>query len=96
MRYRGKLYNPDWIDYNYWKFTKFMMRGMNSKASFDLQSATLYSHAFADDNDDVILITDTETSANIIKKEKETVLSFLKETDDIDRKDVEVLVANDL
>ena len=96
MAYRGIAYDEEWIDYDYWEFTKFMMRGVNSKVSMDLQSATLYTHAFSDDDDDVIIITDTEAAANIIRAEKDTVLSFLKETDDIDRDDVEVLVVDDL
>lgn len=96
MAYRGSLYNEDWIDYGYWEFTKFMMRGVNSRASMNLQSATLYTHAFSDDNDDVIIVTDTQAAAKAIKKEKNVVLSYLKETDDIERTDVEVLVANDL
>jgi hypothetical protein len=62
MSYRGALYNEDWIDYDYWEFTKFMMRGVNSRASMNLQSATLYTHAFSNDNDDVIIVTDTQAA----------------------------------
>lgn len=96
MSYRGALYNEDWIDYDYWEFTKFMMRGDNSRASMNLQSATLYTHAFSDDNDDVIIVTDTQAAARAISQEKGVVLSYLKATDDIERTDVEVLVADDL
>ena len=46
--------------------------------SKDLHSAIIYSHAFADDNDDVYIATDTAMAAEIIKSEKETVMSFLQ------------------
>lgn len=46
--------------------------------SKDLHSAIIYSHAFADDNDDVYIATDTAMAAEIIKSEKETVMSFLE------------------
>ena len=62
----------------------------------NLQSAILYSHAFADDNDDVYIVTDTAMAAKVIKSEQETVLSYLRKTDDIERSRLEVLVANDL
>jgi hypothetical protein len=70
--------------------------GTNSGVSMDLQSAILYSHAFADDNDDVYIVTDTAMAAEVMKTEKETILSYLKETDDIERSRLVVLVANDL
>ena len=62
----------------------------------ELQSAILYSHAFADDNDDVYIVTDTEAAAEVMKTERETILSYLKQTDDIERSRLEVLVAHDL
>lgn len=96
ITYRGLIYDEDWVDYDYWEFTKFMMRGVRSTVSKDLHSAILYTHAFTDDNDDVYIVTDTAMAAEIIKSEQETVLSFLKETDDIERSRLEVLVANDL
>ncbi len=96
ITYQGPLYNNDWVDYDYWEFTKYMMRGVNSGVSMNLQSAILYSHAFADDNDDVYIVTDTAMAAKVIKSEQETVLSYLRKTDDIERSRLEVLVANDL
>lgn len=96
ITYRGLIYDEDWVDYDYWEFTKFMMRSVRSTVSKDLHSAILYTHAFTDDNDDVYIVTDTAMAAEIIKSEQETVLSFLKETDDIERSRLEVLVANDL
>ena len=96
VTYRGLLCNADWVDYDYWEFTKFMMRAGNSGVSMDLQSAILYSYAFADDNDDVFIVTDTVMAANVMRIEKETILSYLKQTDDIERSRLEVLVANDL
>lgn len=96
VTYRGLLFDEEWVDYDYWEFTKFMMRGVRSTVSMDLHSAILYSHAFLDDNDDVHIITDTAKAAEILKSEKETILSYLKETDDIERSWLEVLVANDL
>ena len=73
-----------------------MMRGVRSGVSMDLHSAILYSHAFSDGNDDVHIVTDTAMAADVIKSESKTVLSYLKETDDIERSRLEVLVANDL
>ena len=96
INYRGKYYKDDWVDYDYWEFTKYMMRGVRSKVSMDLHSALLYSHAFVDDNDEVFIITDTTLASKIIKSEIDTVLLYLRETDDINRNRVEVLVAHDL
>lgn len=96
IAYNGLLCGEDWVTYDYWEFTKFMMRGMQSDVSMDLQSAILYTQAFSDDNDDVYIVTDTAMAAEVIKSEKETVLSYLKKTDDIERRQLEVLVANDL
>lgn len=96
ITYRGTLYNSDWCDYDYWEFAKYMMYGKKSSVSMDLQSAILYSHAFADDNDDVYILTDTALAANVINSEQKTVLSYLKKTDNIERSRLEVLVAHDL
>ena len=96
IAYTGLLRDEDWIDYDFWVFTKFMMRGVHSGVSMELQSAILYSHAFADDNDDVYIVTDTEAAAEVMKTERETILSYLKQTDDIERSRLEVLVAHDL
>ena len=96
IAYTGLLRDEDWIDYDCWEFTKFMMRGVHSGVSMELQSAILYSHAFADDNDDVYIVTDTEAAAEVMKTERETILSYLKQTDDIERSRLEVLVAHDL
>lgn len=73
-----------------------MIRGVRSGVSMDLHSAILYSHTFADDNDDVYIVTDTAMAAEVIKSEKETILSYLKKTDDIERWRLEVLVVDDL
>ena len=96
IAYTGLLRDEDWIDYDFWEFTKFMIRGVHSGVSMELQSAILYSHAFADDNDDVYIVTDTEAAAEVMKTERETILSYLKQTDDIERSRLEVLVAHDL
>ena len=96
IAYTGLLRDEDWIDYDFWEFTKFMMRGVHSGVSMELQSAILYSHAFADDNDDVYIVTDTEAAAEVMKTERETILSYLKQTDVIERSRLEVLVAHDL
>ena len=96
IAYRGMLCDEDWVDYEYWEFTKFMMRGTRSGVSMDLHSAVLYSQAFVDDNDNIHIITDTSVAAETIRSEKETILSYLKETDDIERDQLEVLVADDL
>lgn len=96
IAYRGLLCDEDWADYDYWEFTKFMMRGVRSDVSMDLHSAILYTHAFVDDNDDIYIVTDTAVAAEMIDTEKETILSYLKETDGIKRDRLEVLVPNDL
>jgi Zn-dependent peptidase ImmA (M78 family) len=96
IAYTGLLRDDDWVDYDYWEFTKFMMRSVRSGVSMELQSALLYSHAFADDNDDVYIVTDTVVAAKVMKTEMETILSYLKQTDDIERRCLEVLVAHDL
>ena len=93
---RGLFCEEDWVDYDYWEFTKFMMRGVRSGVSMDLQSAILYSHAFSDDNDDIYIVTDTAAAAEVIKAESEIILSYLKETDDIERSRLEVILADDL
>jgi Zn-dependent peptidase ImmA (M78 family) len=96
ITYRGLLFNDEWVDYSYWEFAKYLMRSANTGVSMNLKSALLYSHAYADDNDNVYIVTDTVMAAEILKAEKETVLTYLRETDDIERSQLEVLVANDL
>jgi Zn-dependent peptidase ImmA (M78 family) len=96
IAYTGSLRDEEWVDYDYWEFTKFMMRGVRSGVSMDLQSALLYSHAFVDDNDDVYIVTDTAAAAKVMRAEMGTILSYLKQTDDIERSRLEVLVAYDL
>ena len=94
--YHGVLIQEDWAEYTYWEFTKWMIRGDHTKTTMDLQSALLYTAAFMDDNDDVHIVTDTAMAAKAIKAEEDAVLYFLKETDDIEREEIEVLVAHDL
>lgn len=96
MSYRGNLMSEDWVEYPYWEFTKWMIRGNHTGASMDLQSALLYTVAFMDDNDDIHIVTDTSAARDAMKKEQGILLSYLKRTDDIERKEVEVLVAHDL
>lgn len=96
VTYRGLFYDKNWVDYDYWEYTKLMIRDAKSKVSMDLLSAILYSHAFVDDNDDVYIVTDTAMAAGVLKSEQETLLSYLKKTDDIERTRLEVLVVNDL
>ena len=96
VSYRGRLFDDDWADYEYWEFTKLLMRDTRAKVSMELRSAILYSHAFVDDNDNIFIVTDTMAAAEVMRFESETILAYLKETDDIERSRLEVLVANDL
>lgn len=96
MEYDGVLLQEDWVEYPYWEFTKWMVRGNHTEASLDLQSAILYSAAFMDDNDDIHIVTDTKMAEKVIQNEQEVLLSYLVRTDDIKREKVEVLVIDDL
>lgn len=96
MEYDGVLLQEDWVEYPYWEFTKWMVRGNHTETSLDLQSAILYSAAFMDDNDDIHIVTDTKMAEKVIQNEQEVLLSYLVRTDDIKREKVEVLVIDDL
>ena len=94
MSYNGKLRGEDWVDYRYWEYTRWAV--ITTHASMDLKTALLYSHAFSDDNDDIHIVTDTEMAAEIMRKEKNSILLYLARTDGIERNQLDVLVPNDL
>ncbi len=96
MSYRGALLCDDWVEYPYWEFTKWMLRESYEETSMDLQAGLLYSTAFMDDEDNIHIVTDTVMARDAIQKEQEILLSYLKRTDDIERREVEVLAAHDL
>lgn len=96
LNYKGKLLKSDWVEYSYWEFTKWTMRGKNSGVSMDLQSALLYTNAFIDDNDDIHIVTDTEQACKIINENQNELIRYLLSTDNIDRERIEALVAYDL
>ena len=62
----------------------------------ELKAAALYSSAFVDDDDNLIVIADTSVSAMIINSNKELILKLINETDEIEYKGLEACTPDDL
>ncbi len=62
----------------------------------DLPPALLYTKAFITDDEELIVIADTDYAAAVIHKHKDTILEYAKRYDGIDYPYLEVYVVNDL
>ena len=67
-----------------------------SNATDSLRSALIYSNAYIDDNDKVIVYTDTVVAAVSVKNEIDTILQTMSQYDDVKYDSAEVFVTNDL
>lgn len=92
----SKTYSDEWMQYLYWGFVKMKLFSERSKATDSLRSALLYSNAYIDDNDNVIIYTDTAAAVVCIEEEIDMVLRTMSRYDDVEYNSAEVLVADDL
>ena len=91
-----KTYSEEWMQYPYWGFIKMKLYSERSKATDSLRSALIYSNAYIDDNDNVIIYTDTAAAAVCINNEIDTVLQTMSRYDEVEHNSAEVFVADDL
>ncbi len=89
-------YSPDWIEYPYWKYVRMRLQGKHSAASESLKSALLYSNAYLDDDNKLIIFTDSAQASAIIADSKSVILAFVSQADSINYKSLDVYVAYDL
>ena len=89
-------YSNEWIQYPYWGFIKSRLFSNSSGVTDELRSAIFYSNAYIDDNDNVIVYTDTAIAAVCIEKEKGIILRVMNQYDEYEYSTLEVLVANDI
>ena len=90
-------YSADWLEYPYWGYVRFLIMGSKNRAvTINLKSALLYSKAYVDDKDKLIIFTDTVQAAAMIYKYKNIVLDFVKKADEINHSSLEVYVTNDV
>lgn len=89
-------FSDNWMQYPYWGFVRMKLLSEHSKASDQLRSALLYSNAYLDDDDNVIIFTDTSAAAVCIEREKNTVLKYLNRYDEAEFDSLEVLVTNEI
>ena len=90
-------YSEDWLEYPYWGYVRFrIIANENRKVSNDLKAALLYSNAYIDDEDNVIIFTDTAQAASLIYLYRNIVFDFIRRSDNIDYNKMEVYVTNDV
>lgn len=86
----------DWIPYPYWNYIKMRIHADIAQRPEDLKAATLYSAAFIDDDDKIIVVADTTLSVAIINSHKDIILNLIKETDEIEYNGLEAYTPDDL
>ena len=91
-----RAFSEDWLRYTYWGYVKMRLMGNRSSASEELKSALLYSNAYLDDQENVIVFTDTVQAAAAIYDNRQNVIDFMRKTDGIKYGNLEVYVADDL
>ena len=89
-------YSKDWFQYPYWGYVRMRLSGRKRSSPVDLQTALMYSNAYIDDDYNFIVFTDTVQASALIYKYKDIVLDYVRKTDDVDYKDLEVYVADEI
>lgn len=87
-------FSEDWLQYPYWGYARMRLIGNGSPASDDLKSALMYSNAYLDDRNNVMIFTDTVMAAATIYENKQIVLGFMRKTDTVNYGDLEVFIAD--
>ncbi len=72
------------------------LSGRNRSTPVDLKTALLYSNAYIDDDDNFFVFTDTVQASALIYKHREIVLDFVRKTDAVNYKNLEVYVADEI
>lgn len=89
-------YSEDWLQYPYWGYVRMRLSGKNRSTPVDLKTALLYSNAYIDDNDNFIVFTDTVQASALIYKHRNIVLDFVRKTDTVNYKNLEVYVTDEI
>jgi Zn-dependent peptidase ImmA (M78 family)/predicted amidophosphoribosyltransferase len=89
-------YSEDWLQYPYWGYVRMRLSSKNRSTPIDLKTALLYSNAYIDDEDNIFVFTDTVQASAMINKYKDIVLDFVRNTDAVDYKGLEVYVFNEI
>ena len=74
----------DYIQYDHWLYVR--MKIVNSPAFFgsSVIPALFYTTAYFDDDDNLVIVTDTQIAANEIKKNERNLLSIIEHYDKIE------------
>lgn len=89
-------FSEDWLIYPYWSYVCMRLSAKTRPTPIELKTSLLYSSAYVDDDDNFIVLTDSVQASAIIYKYKNVVLDFVRKTDSVEYRDLEVYVNNDI
>ncbi len=69
--------SEDWLEYDRWKYARMRIVSLASVKETPLVPALYYTRAFLDDNDNVVIVTDTECAAEEIKQNSDIILDTI-------------------
>lgn len=84
-------FEDDWLEYPYWDFVQMCI---SSKGNLALRSALLYSRAFVDDSDGIIVYVLSEKAATIVRDNQQLILQKANKNDTVKHGSLEVYVVN--
>ena len=87
-------FSEEWLQYPYWGYVRMRLMSNGSPISDDMKSALMYSNAYLDDMNNVIVFADTLLAAATIYDNRQIVLNFMRKSDGVEYGDLEVFVAN--
>ena len=89
-------YSEDWLQYPYWGFIRMKLSSKYMGTPVELLTALFYSNAYIDDDNDLIVFTDTVKASSLIYKYRNVVLELLRKIDSVDYKKMEVYVVDEV
>lgn len=91
-----KNFSQDWLLYPYWEYVKMRFITNRDESFARLGSALMYSMAYLDDDNNVVIYADTAMATSIIIQEKDTILDFMRCSDDVEYPSLEVYTSYDI
>lgn len=85
-------FSREWVEYPYWAFAKMLMCSSKSSVDMTLQTVLAYTKAYMNDDDDIIIYTDTVNAAATIMRNKDVVLEYIEHSDKIKHSGMEVYI----
>lgn len=82
----------EWLLYPYWGYVKMRLSSNNGKANENLKTALLYSSAYITDEDIFVVYADSLSAAAVIYSDQKIIFDFVRQSDDVDYKRMEVYV----